>query len=1292
MASSKKKTNVNEEKEQRLESYLNNISNFPELELGVSPVLYSIVLTIISENEIDNENENENENNSKDIITSSYSKESFPLLNDIKLYPPYVQMTNDLLLLETDDDQAARFARANKLKDVIENIENIENNQNPYLDLYIFERNAYAQMLINRMIDADIFPEVPTMTNEERKLRETEVLTFTSLSASDFYRCDKMQIFEDMVQKCTAKLPNFSKKINLASDSTITRRKYFRHTSKFIFPQILSKNMIKEPKILKSYYPYLDELLFVLHWVPPIRRMGNSTWKLPDHLLESKEPKIKNKSKKHKSIDNILDITKEDTITITPAGNAIVLSKYVQSTNHSWISIYLNDSILGLRNLGEAIANPPPNTDEAQIQQPSSEMEGGDQDEEKAEEGEENEGEEEKPEEELNMISEPTKDSNSGCSFFLETSDDVRYTVFAGPKPETIVKPDKYGTVCLMVVMPSILTITACSNGMVRMASTPKTIVNDESLSLNSNPWGTESARYISNGNITRQLKDSLYRKDVICPNGSRILYRAIEEPNILLSESDDFHNIIKMNAPPEWDSVRLGSDGTTSFLDKNKKEIIHEISLVPDDIIRVFIDAETLARVTRCLDGRVITDYADGLKEVVIIDGTRIVTHSSGNVVYITKSGYPSVEVDVEIDVMCDGHSKGLQVALSKGGFKVRTRMVMPDGSAMMIKYDTRVTAKTNGTLKLVRRDKSVIIANDDGNATYFPRYSWNSSAEKEFEEENKDTTITIDKGTITEASHGKMLKSTASTVKFNVDGGTSGIDMNINASQSTLLRESTSNFSTKFKSPKEEASLIISENEKHSKHSKTSKILTDSLLQDKSISEMSSKTSNRKILDAKYKFNIYNYTTSIIDHEYNSFELSLRDPLTPKRSLAGEVQGLKATAISDGPIEPRAFILNRKGETIEVISSQLITTQEDIIELSPDASKFVSEAPMQPADFSSSMQNNYFRRRKLGSTDDFYSFDEIFKPRPWHNRKKPATTSLNLATLSNLNKKSSHHKHAHKSNDLSPRIFDTYGVLEQNPLSIEGYKQLNNGMNSYEQFKLSRLDAIHRFTIHDPRSNEEIEIESKVRNKVKLAYKAMMKKLEQQNKDEEKKADNDNADDFPPFVEEEEKPEDPETIEIRDAFNSYASSPSNTTITFENIRLALIQIFNMNIKNETIMSFLDEDTFSSLKTNASISFSFLKFSDLYFKMKNIIMDSDKKLSDYSVSVTDDNEVDYNEFEENKRSIIDDPTSPKSETSYWNSSAGKDINVPRSAAPLDLRPLDWNLNGTSLHDDFTTE
>ena len=417
-----------------------------------------------------------------------------------------------------------------------------------------------------------------------------------------------------------------------------------------------------------------------------------------------------------------------------------------------------------------------------------------------------------------------------------------------------------------------------------------------------------------------------------------------------------------------------------------------------------------------------------------------------------------------------------------------------------------------------------------------------------------------------------------------------------------------------------------------------------------------------------------------------YNSFEISLYEPLNPKRSLAGEVQGLKATAISDGPIEPRAFILNRKGETIEVISSQLITTQEDLVELSPDASKFVSEAPMQPADFSSSTQNNYFRRQKHGSVYDFYSFDEVFKPRSWHSRKKPATTSLNLATVN----KSRSHKHSHKSNDLSPRIFDTYGVLEQNPLSSEGYKQLYKGMNSYEQFKVSRLEAINRFTIHDPRSNEEIELEANVRNKVKLAYKAIMKKLEQQNKDDEKKGnENDNADDFPVFIEEEEITEDSETIEIKDAFYSYTNPPTNTTISFANVRLALIQIFNMNIKNETIMSFLDEDTYSSLKTDQTISFSFLKFSDLYFKMKSVILDSDKKLSDYSVSATDDV---VDEFEESKRSMIEDPKSPQSDMSYWTSSAGKDVEVPKSAAPLDLRPLDWNLNETSLHDDFTTE
>ena len=112
MASTKQN---DEEKEQRMLTYIEKVSMFKEPELGVSPVLYAIVLTLVSENESENEE-------NVDMITSSYSNESFPLLNYIKTYPPSVALTTDLLLLETDDDQAARYAKANKINDIFNSI------------------------------------------------------------------------------------------------------------------------------------------------------------------------------------------------------------------------------------------------------------------------------------------------------------------------------------------------------------------------------------------------------------------------------------------------------------------------------------------------------------------------------------------------------------------------------------------------------------------------------------------------------------------------------------------------------------------------------------------------------------------------------------------------------------------------------------------------------------------------------------------------------------------------------------------------------------------------------------------------------------------------------------------------------------------------------------------------------------------------------------------------------------------------------------------------------------------
>jgi hypothetical protein len=86
----------------------------------------------------------------------------------------------------------------------------------------------------------------------------------------------------------------------------------------------------------------------------------------------------------------------------------------------------------------------------------------------------------------------------------------------------------------------------------------------------------------------------------------------------------------------------------------------------------------------------------------------------------------HTQVEIDLEVDNMCRSHSQGIEVPINKGGERVRSRISLPDGTGIMIKYDTKVTATTNGSVKLIRRDKTQILIKDDGVVTYAPKTSW--------------------------------------------------------------------------------------------------------------------------------------------------------------------------------------------------------------------------------------------------------------------------------------------------------------------------------------------------------------------------------------------------------------------------------------------------------------------------------------------------------------------------------------------------------------------------------------
>jgi hypothetical protein len=750
------------------------------------------------------------------------------------------------------------------------------------------------------------------------------------------YRYNKLQMFDSMMQDCSAVLPNFTGTLLKADGEggSLLKRRYFRNISSFTFSQILAKDTMRDPKIIKQYYPLTDELLMVLYWPPPIRRTSKVTWnplsgtspitseeiveEIPNEFIKklkdennedddnddeenknedaegedsneedeeceeengdvedededelSREERLEriakkkqdSLEKKHKEEleralieknkpNPFLQSLLENTITITPAGRSIVTIKESPLSGQAWLSIYVEDSILGLR------------ADNA------SEFE--------------------------NPLVDPKKkvkeviDSRikGDCSFFCQTEDDVRIVVGKGPNPTPCLKPDKYGTMCLIMTMPLGMVVSACSNGVIRMSN------NNVKINSKMDQMGKESIRYTCAGaSIVRRLEDGLYTHDIISPLGCRTFFRNTS-PEGLDMDPTGFHKKLIYGAPRDWTYVRLDNDGNVNFF-TCPPGTVPETKPTRGDIpvskmMKSLIDAETLAHVHSFSDGRVVVIHQDGMREVIISDGTRIMTNPDGMAVYITKEDYPCIEIDLQIETMCSGHSKGLQVPLAKGGERIRARVALNDGSALMIKYDTRITAKANGSLKLVRRDRSTILVSDSGIVSYSPKIVWGKEAASIFASECEDT---------------HPLHSYNKSV----------VDCTMQKSIVTFANSTSTDFQNNMNTSK----MLSITGDKNSNI--TGNILSDTSTKKKSIKKTSNSISQHggdsiinneqeeHILDTKFKFNIFSFTCNIEDHEYNCFDINLQDPLHPQLSLAGEVEGLKPTAVTDTPMDPR-------------------------------------------------------------------------------------------------------------------------------------------------------------------------------------------------------------------------------------------------------------------------------------------------------------------------------------------------------------------------------------------------
>jgi hypothetical protein len=550
------------------------------------------------------------------------------------------------------------------------------------------------------------------------------------------------------------------------------------------------------------------------------------------------------------------------------------------------------------------------------------------------------------------------------------------------------------------------------------------------------------------------------------------------------------------------------------------------------------------------------------------------------------------------------------------------------------MVKYDTRITSPVNGSIKLVRRDRTVILLKDSGTVSYNPRSGWDEGAAAAFHTDCADpydgfTGMGMGNHQ-QQPAHARGGRATAlggNSVTFAdsasshrghklppPSGGPGSLTVShsqvMGALGATMLEASESMAS--FGANKHKS--LASAGGSNSKASRTSRSNSPSKQKtpfgggpsELSAASAASKSSTHSIIPlhavhTKFTIDLVKFSCRVEDHEHNVFDVNMRDPLCPRVSLAGEVEGLKPVAVTDTPKEPRVFIVNRSADAQEVLSMQDVAELERLVSVCPDAYKAMSDASSQPADLGEAKQHSYFVRRRSALPGDAFAFGEVFQGRPWQARERPATLSMALlqlrgaaaaAAAATAVAPSSPSSPTHLSAsgrertgffkdaadpemsplaspvlpagpetglDVSaeagpleqvvrPRTMLTVSLVERMPLSKDGYEQLNSDVDAWTQFRASRVKAMDRFAVADNRSAEEVQEEEAIKKRIKAAYKAAKaaaaKKKAQEKEASAGQAMADIAEEEDEDVDDsdEDEDEDPEEREIKAAFESFA------------------------------------------------------------------------------------------------------------------------------------------------------
>ncbi len=600
--------------------------------------------------------------------------------------------------------------------------------------LVAIERSAFEGMEFPRTYGRGSLPVKATKSNETRGIERTELLTFTSLSPADIDRVTQLTYFEKMLNGAYEDIVG----ANNLKPWVLTNRTLFEDFAPHSLSQVLAAAMMPEPAVFRRYHAATDTLLLALHNPTARGRVGQRLWK-PEGQIRHRppfnewriSPRLNATPRTQSAQSSGIEVPAAavrrlttHTMHLFPADHAAVVIRTmcpeladavddgttiprdaIGGQGNSFLSIYHDGHVFGLRHAkddGVMVGEP----DEGAPTRP---------------EGRHGKSETD-AESEKRIRAEYRKTGLFASHYVCDFEGGVRVHACEGSVAKQ--KPDGYHTITLRHTFPSGLIVSNCSDGSVRMDT-----VTSAKVSVFGEKAKEELCRVVqSRGTVIRHLRNGCTH--ILYSDGSSA-FKAPDDVSFTTTAISDGRQYKKSADPYTGEKVHeaVATLDRTVELDPETKAVVTTV---------IFPDKTRTRRV----------DYDDGATLVVHSEGTVVrsakkIPDEDGNLfvpyILVEAKGFAAVEFDVEVDLQARNYAHGKQVAISKGGDRIRSRTAFPDGSYALTTFDTRITSPLCGRVIAVRPDRTEIVASDDGVVVHRVRKLWNGFDSYENEQNRK-------------------------------------------------------------------------------------------------------------------------------------------------------------------------------------------------------------------------------------------------------------------------------------------------------------------------------------------------------------------------------------------------------------------------------------------------------------------------------------------------------------------------------------------------------------------------